>query len=59
MKSKRGRVLKIKMGVNPNSSSIGTDVIYLMLGSASYVMLVFAVSGIARLFRKNRNDATT
>lgn len=59
MKSKpRGKILRIKLGVNPNSSSIGTDMIVLLLGAGGIAALTFMISGALRLFRRNRNEKT-
>ena len=52
----RGKILKVKFGVNPNSSSIGTDIIYLMIGTASFVILAFGISGFIRLFMRRKAE---
>ena len=54
MKWPRGKILKMKFGVNPNSSSVGTDIIYLMLGTASYIILTFGISGFIRTFKRRK-----
>lgn len=51
----RGKLLKVKFGVNPNSSSIGTDVIYMMLGTAMFFILSFGITGFVRMRRRNRS----
>ncbi|MDP8223805.1 MAG: hypothetical protein P9L99_10635 [Candidatus Lernaella stagnicola] len=55
MKTKRGRILKMKLGVNPNSSSIGTDIIYLVLGSTGAMILTFWITTLIRLVRRRPN----
>ena len=34
-KRRRGRILAIKWGLNPNSSSLGVDVTFLLFGAAA------------------------
>jgi hypothetical protein len=55
-KSGRGRILKMRLGVNPNSSSIGTDIIYLVLGSTSVLILTVWLATAVRLFRRRKAD---
>jgi len=56
----KGRVLKIKTGFNPNSSSIGTNLTPLILGGLIAVLLIPLLSFIAarRLRRKRRLAAS-
>lgn len=49
---KRGRILKVKFGYNPNSSSLGVAVIFVMMGSFVGYLAVTFVSSIIRLRRK-------
>lgn len=56
MKKNKGEILKVKFGVNPNSSSIGSDVLYLMLGTASVAILAFGLTGAIRLFWRRKSD---
>lgn len=56
MKKPRGKILKVKFGVNPNSSSVGSDVIYLMMGCASIAIVMFGLTGFVRLFRRKKVD---
>jgi hypothetical protein len=37
-RTRRGRILAIKWGMNPNSSSLGVDVTFLLFGAASVAM---------------------
>lgn len=57
MKARRGKILKVKLGVNPNSSSLGSDVIYLMLGTPAVAILVFGLSGLISLVRRKKLNA--
>jgi hypothetical protein len=47
---KRGRVLGIKPGVNPNSSSIGSDLRVLLMGATTLFLLVNLVDAGLRLW---------
>jgi hypothetical protein len=48
----KGRILAIKWGMNPNSSSLGVDVTFLLLGAAA---LSFATPVVAALVRWRRS----
>jgi len=48
----RGKLLKVKFGVNPNSSSIGSDMIWLMFGTWAVVMVTFGLTGFIRMFKR-------
>ena len=50
----RGRILAVKWGYNPNSSSLGVDVTFLLLGAAA---LSLATPVIAALVRWRRPAA--
>jgi hypothetical protein len=50
---RRGRVLAVKWGYNPNSSSLGVDVTFLLFGMAAIAFLTPLVSLLIRL-RRNR-----
>lgn len=52
----KGKILKVRFGVNPNSSSVGSDVMYLMLGTACMTILTFGLTGFIRLFWKRKPD---
>lgn len=47
-RKKKGRILAIKWGMNPNSSSLGVDVTFLLFGAAA---LSLATPMIAALIR--------
>lgn len=53
---KKGKILKIKLGYNPNSSSIGTDIIifFVSFTAASAVFNTIATY-ITRIFNKNED----
>ena len=47
------RILAVKLGLNPNSSSLGVDVTFLLFGAA---LLSFATPIVAALLRLGRNQ---
>lgn len=52
---KRGKILRIRYGLNPNSSSIGANLGLLLLGAASLTILVNLLDVAVRLwFGRNR-----
>jgi len=53
----RGKILRVKLGVNPNSSSLGSDVIFLMIGTPVVAVLIFALSTLLRTTRRGKPDA--
>lgn len=54
----RGRILKLKLGFNPNSSSVGTTVVvFLWTLVASGAVLSFASAVLAQRFRRRRAAA--
>jgi hypothetical protein len=48
MRTRRGRILKVKLGVNPNSSSLGTDVVVLALSPPVAASMILAISALVR-----------
>jgi hypothetical protein len=50
---RRGKVLAVKWGYNPNSSSLGVDVTFLLFGMAAIALLTPLISLFLRT-RKNR-----
>lgn len=48
--TRRGRILAVKWGYNPNSSSLGVDVTFLLFGMAAIALLTPIVS----LFLRSR-----
>jgi hypothetical protein len=51
---RKGKILKFKFGVNPNSSSIGADVTYLLMGAATLGILVNLIDVGIRVWFKKR-----
>jgi hypothetical protein len=52
----RGRILKLKLGFNPNSSSVGTTVVvFLWTLVASGAVMAFASAVLAQRFRRRRD----
>jgi hypothetical protein len=56
MKKKPGRILAIKWGLNPNSSSLGVDVTFLLFGAALVSLVTPAVGALLR-WRRGRGPA--
>jgi len=57
---RRGRVLKLKLGFNPNSSSVGTTVVvFLWSLVASGAVLAVAAAVLAHRFQRKRRSAAT
>ena len=53
LRRKSGRILAIKWGMNPNSSSLGVDVTFLLVG-ATALALVTPVIGALLRWRSNK-----
>jgi hypothetical protein len=54
----RGRILGVKLGVNPNSSSIGSDLSVLLVGSTALFFLVNVLDlGIRLWLGRHRRHA--
>ena len=51
-----GRVLKVKMGVNPNSSSLGTDLQVILFGVTALGLLTTVLSTAIRLWFKPKTE---
>jgi hypothetical protein len=45
---KRGRILAIKWGMNPNSSSLGVDVTFLLLGATALSIVTPVIGALLR-----------
>jgi hypothetical protein len=55
---KRGRILKIRLGVNPNSSSIGSDLsIFLMTATAATLLVNLVDAGVRLWWRRRKTGA--
>jgi hypothetical protein len=46
---RRGRILAIKWGMNPNSSSLGVDVTFLLVGSTVLAMVTPLIGALLRM----------
>ena len=49
---RRGRVLRVKLGYNPNSSSLGTAIQALLFGSAALSLIMVTLTTVIRLTRR-------
>jgi hypothetical protein len=57
-RARRGRILAVRLGYNPNSSSLGVDVTFLLFGMAAIALLTPVVSLWLRAHkRKARADS--
>jgi len=55
-RKKRGKILAVKWGYNPNSSSLGVDVTFLLFGMAAIALFTPIVSLFLRSRRAKRLD---
>ena len=58
MARERGRILAIKWGMNPNSSSLGVDVTFLLVGATALAMVTPVIGAILRWRRPARIEPT-
>lgn len=49
----RGRILAVKWGMNPNSSSLGVDVTFLLFGATAVAMVTPVVAALVRWRKKS------
>ncbi len=56
---KRGRILRVAPGYNPNSSSLGVDVSFLLFGSMAVTAMTLVISTALRLWRHREQAAGT
>ncbi len=56
MRRRRGKILAVKLGVNPNSSSLGADVTLLLFGAAALSMLTPIAGALIRWKLRGRRD---
>ena len=54
---KKGKILKIKTGYNPNSSSIGTDLTPLLIGGTIISLLIPVITIIVSRKLKGKPEA--
>ena len=55
---KKGKILKIKTGYNPNSSSIGTDLTPLLIGGTIISLLIPVITIIVSRKLKGKPEMT-
>lgn len=48
VRRRRGKILAIKWGMNPNSSSLGVDVTFLLVGATALAMVTPVVGALLR-----------
>jgi hypothetical protein len=53
---KRGRILAIKWGMNPNSSSLGVDVTFLLVGATALAIATPVLGALLRWRKPVRVD---
>lgn len=53
-RARRGRILAVKWGYNPNSSSLGVDVTFLIFGALAIALLTPFVAVFVRARRASR-----
>lgn len=49
---RRGKILAIKWGMNPNSSSLGVDVTFLLVGATVLAAMTPVIGAVLRWRRK-------
>ncbi len=53
---KKGRILAVKWGLNPNSSSLGVDVTFLLVGATLLSLATPVIGALLRLKRPGKSD---
>jgi hypothetical protein len=53
----RGRILAVKWGMNPNSSSLGVDVTFLLVGATAVAMFTPIIGALLRMRRPKLQPA--
>lgn len=56
---RRGRILAVKWGINPNSSSLGVDVTFLLFGLSAITLLTPVLSFLLRRSRRRLLSSPT
>jgi hypothetical protein len=54
---RRGRILAVKWGMNPNSSSLGVDVTFLLVGATALAIATPLIGALLR-WRKPKTEAS-
>lgn len=57
VRRRRGRILAVKWGYNPNSSSLGVDITFLLLG-LFVITLLTPIVGFLLRFQRARSTAS-
>ncbi len=57
VKARRGRILAVKWGMNPNSSSLGVDVTFLLLGATAVALATPVIGALLRARRPRLDPA--
>ncbi len=55
---RRGRILRVAPGYNPNSSSLGVDVSFLLFGTMAITAVTLVTGAAIRLWRKRDERAS-
>ena len=53
---KRGRILAVKWGMNPNSSSLGVDVTFLLVGATALAVVTPIIGALLRWRKPVKTD---
>jgi hypothetical protein len=56
---RRGRILAVKWGMNPNSSSLGVDVTFLLVGATALAVITPVIGALLRWRRPIRPPEET
>jgi len=51
---KKGKILKVKQGYNPNSSSIGTEIVVFITSLAGLSLVFSTVTAVLAAFKKKK-----
>jgi hypothetical protein len=54
---RRGRILAVKWGMNPNSSSLGVDVTFLLVGATALAIITPVIGALLRWRRATPVDS--
>jgi hypothetical protein len=54
---RRGRILAVKWGMNPNSSSLGVDVTFLLVGATALAIVTPVLGALLRWRKPKPTDA--
>lgn len=57
-RAKRGRILATKLGFNPNSSSLGVDITFLLFGATAVSLMTPIIAALLRAKRKPKDASS-